>query len=529
MKTSQKLFTISFILTSLILGQAYGKAKATKQKLTEAEYITQLNKLAPISPYTPEYPFLSVDEQAQIKTFINKQRNPANADGSARSQEYIELSQELIDLSGSPTSAKNPTANTDRLDAYLAKLETNYNSYKSEDTKLFASQLIPLRQLRGIVWKMIGLFKDQKTHPSHVAALSAFKEFAGNMRLLSPDENWRLGFDYITQPYVRYDETKKVDIVSEQLEDIVELQGHIAGPLYNSLVVSKNRLKAINANKADQPILWNQQIAFGPKSFVDDVGQFKKVGELEKQLLLSDIYFSLAQIASMRAYSLNGTLELGFEYGKLFGINGFLPWSTVEGVTAEDQHRVLRNHPKVGVGFTDRKEKMEASLDHLRNAALALNMAWGEAKSRPAGTIWAINTGFLKLDPVYGDKKISDFRKALNGPIPIRNGISGEEATIDLAAFYTKSPERLSDLLPKEPFNRGINGKEWIPVNLKSQSGKTYPMSFRDYFKGSPENWNVNAYKNIFPKANTSADVKRSLRVLSSSFGSFLTVGPTKL
>jgi hypothetical protein len=494
------------VLCGLALGVLFSGALSAKTATITAkpEYYAIVKKMAPAREFKAEYPYLTDAQMTKLKAAIAKQRYPATTD-DLRSKELQELSTTLMKISATPFDAANPSANTDRLDAFLADLEAKYSTFKSPDTKLFASQLIPLRQLRGVVWRMIGLFKTSKARAAHTASLSTFKNMAGNLRIYSPDENWRLGFDYITQPYI------KNDAPVAQFKSMAEFQGFIGGPLYSAVEWSKNQLKDINVSDSSQVVVWDQQVALGPKSFVDDIGRFKKIGELEKHMLLSDMYFSLSQMAFSRAYSLDGALEMGYQAGLLFGLDSLIPGSSVEGVTSQQLHDKLKEHPRVGIEFADRQDFMIRSLDHLKNAAQAMAIVWQQAKARPTGSMWAFDTGFLKLDTEYGDRKISEFRRALSGPVTLRNGITGEEATVDIAGFYTKAPRSLADLLPKT-FSPGT---EWNTVTLKNSKGKSFQVDYRNYLKGSPVSWDYEKFKGLFPEVDSNEKLKVSMRVIN--------------
>ncbi len=488
------------------------------------KYAKIVESIAPFKDAANESPYITPEQFEKLKAEIATQRAPANGDASP-SPEFKKLADELMKISAMPRPSYNRnkpeliTTNTGNLDSFLKKLDADYLTYKENDTKLFASQLIPLRKMRGVVWKMIGLFEGRKTHPAHTLSLTAFKDFAGKLGIAFPDKSWEVGFDYITQPYAF--ETG----FSEQFSSMAEFQGFI-GNFFDAVNKSKNQLETIDVSDAGPVVFWDQKILFGPKSFKDDLGRYKRVGTLEKHMLLSNIFFSLSQLAFMQAYSLNGALDLSADFGWRFGIDGkFL--AGVEGVTAKEVHDVLRAHPDVGGELPERVAKVKSAIRNLRNSVLALNLVWTTAKTRGAGGLWLVDSGFTMRDAAFADKKIKELSEALIAKVTIRNKLTGEFTTMNMPAFFNEGgPSRLSDLMPKEPFDPGITGKgdEWIPVSLKNKMGHAQSLKFRDYRKGSPMTWDFEKYHSIFPDVKSNEDLKKAFRVFNSTFASFSSV-----
>ncbi len=528
MKPTSKILSLFGIIGLGVLtastSVAVSKTK-NQSAIDPVKYSKIVETIAPFKEATNEYPYMTPAQIEKIKEEIANQRSPAaGGDGGAvASPEFDALSKELLKISAAPRPLIDRpdqlTVNTDKLDAYLKNLEEKYESFKEPDTKLFASQLIPLRKLRGVVWKMIGLFEGRKTHPAHTLSLTAFKDFAGQLNIAFPDQSWEVGFDYLTQPYVRDDG------FSQKFSDLAEFQGFL-GNYYDAVIKAKDRLRLINVSDSGPVVLWDQKIQFGPKSFKDDSGRYKRIGTLEKHMLLSDLYFSLSQLAFMQAYSFNGGLDLSADFGWRFGIDGkFL--AGVEGVTAKEMHDVLKSHSEVGIELPSRVAKVRSAIDHLRNAAMALELVWEKVKKRPGGGgIWLVDSGFIMRDQGFTDTKIKEFSNALNNKVTIKNKLTGEFTTLNIPLFYDNGgPKALSDLMPKE-FNPGLTSKgdEWIPVKLRDRAGKVQTLVFRDYRKGSPSGWEYKNFTALFPDVKSNEDLKKAFRVFNSSFASFSSV-----
>ena len=525
-------FFTRVFLTFFLASSAWSATKTKKMmKLDPVKYAQLLKSLSPAETNGIDYPFYTDAEVTKITDAIESQRSPAaGGDGGVIvSSEFKALAEELVNISAIPrasvTKPDQLTANTDRLDNFLAKLEAHYGEYKEADTKLFASQYIPLRTLRGVVWKMIGLFKARKTHPAHTLALTAFKNFAGQMNIAFPDQDWQVGFDYVTQPYVRdvVDEKGRTHVeLAEEFSNLAEFQALIAQYRFKVNEAIK-RFKSIDV-VSGKPVMWDQKLAFGPVSFKDDIGRYKRVGELEKQTLLSNMFFSVSQMDFMQAYSMNGSLDLSQKLGMMFGLDGAFI-AGVEGVTAEQIHNVFTSNSSVGMGLPDRTKEVKQAFKDLKDALTTFNLAWKQTKERGSGGAWLVNAGFSMRDRTYIDTKIQELARALNKKVKIRNSVTGEEAVVDLPAFFNSGGSAsLSDMMPKEftpPLMSDKRDPEWVPVVLTDSKNVKHSSEFRDYEKGGPAKWDRSKFSVVFPEVRSDEDLKRAFRVFHSTFASF--------
>ena len=489
--------------------------------LKTADYDAIIKKMAPAKENLEGggQPYLVTEADAQaIKKAAASERSPAAVD-DVRSAELIALSNELLAINYLGNDINGRVIANQKLDDFLFKLENNYNTYKNADTQLFATLLIPLRTLRGIVWKTIPVFEAAHAKFVHSAVLTAFKESSASMGLTMPDQSWKVGFDYVTMPYTEN------GVAVKEFSNEAELQSHIIYKVYDKVMDSKNRLVKIDVT--NQIVVWDNQIGFGPKSFKDHLGQFKKVGVLEKSLLLAETFLSLANLEFLRSYDINGSLELATALGVKYGFDAAI--GEVRGVTHEDRYHVMHkgNTPLYTVGYhlPQYTEFMPKARIDLQNALTAFNAVWKESKARPAGSQWLYNTGFIQVDQTFGDKKIETIMNALKGPIRIRNDVTGESTLVDLYGFFAvKPPNSLQDLdassfdKPGDP-----SGKEWIYIKSNSLDPKFSALNgkkFRDYFRGGPNTWDYTKYSTLFPEAKNSEDIKRSVRVFEHVFSS---------
>ncbi len=538
-----KKFLALTISGALVASSAWSMTKPKFSSVMDPKkYYAIFEKNAPKIPAADADPY-SPSESEKIAANIQSQRAPAQEiDGKViASAEFSALSKEFFQItSASRPPANKPellSANTDKLEAFLQKLELNYHSFKETDTKLFALELIPLRTMRGIVWKMIGIFNGRKTHPAHTLSLTAFKNFAGQMNIDFPDESWEVGFDYLTQPYVRDVKDKEGNTteieVAKEFDSLADFQTFVA-QLAVAMTSAKDELKLLDVGPKAKPVVWDQKIVFGPKTLADDLIRYKRVGELEKQLLLSNMYFAISQLTFMQAYSLNGSLDIFSEIGWMYGLDSNGPRqfiNGVEGITAKQMHNSLSAKYKdvVGVRIPGHQSDVANAFKNFKNALGALNAAWKDAnaKDRVTRGVWLFNSGYTMRDSKYINTKFEELRHAVNGKVKVRNGVTGESATIDLPNFFDSpnfGAETFASLLPTDFVDPLVPGKEMVPIVLTDSKNTKYSREFRDYRQGSGKAWNLATYNKLFPDAQNQDQLKEAFRVFHSLFADFTTI-----
>lgn len=532
-----RFFSNLLVVASLILSsnaQAFMKSK---------EFESILKKKAPdwVEKETPEPPYLDEAKLEIIKKEIASDRRPAHVDKAAQSPELSTLIDELQAIKYPGDNLEKRLVAVQNLDYFLARLDKNYESYKNQDTRLFAALMVPLRTLRGMVWKGIPAFENQRGHLTHTAVLTAFKEISASLGVAMPDPNWKLGFDYVTLPYMENKEIAGTTparinrVIADRFNNEAEFQAFLIYNIYDAVRQSRDRVRNIDVSKT--LVTWDNKVAFGAKSFNDGIGRLKKIGEIEKNLLLTGLNFSLSNLAFFRAYSLNGALEIASEIGELYGFNSAIVELSgkVRSPTHEDRHNKIKKARAawiaknklynkgeavvLGDAFESSYEKaMKVSFSRLYDGLVHLKAVWQESKSRQAGKDWLINTGFARLDHEFGDEKLDAIIAAMKGEIEIKNDLTGETARVDLKNFLNnKPPKRLFDL-DANGFEKGEE-KTKIATTI-GEFAALNGQEVRNYFKGAATAWDVPKYKALFPRANTSEELAMSKRVFNSFFGS---------
>ena len=428
----------------------------------------------------------------------SKGRTPSNGNPTES-----QMSEEFRKIRDKFFGVKTPEA----LDEMLLKLEKEYSSLKEKDSRFFAAQVLPLLNFRGIVWKTIPVVDNTKI--LHSMILTSVKNLATSLKIFLPTDQWNAGFDYLTQPFVRF------GIVSKQFQTVEDVQSYLSMVIYPSLISASERLKAIEFGS--NYMVWDIKIFYGSASFQDDLDRFSYVGEIEKNSLIASLHAGMAQISFNSAFSVTDYLKFATSMGKLYGVDGFL--NDVDGAPASKRHSVFKKYPAFGrllptVGALWSRR----GLRHLQESVRLSNVVWDQIKKedRSDAQIFMFDTSFKTGSERTTDLGMKNILALISGPTAIRSVITGEVVKIDLTGFLENPPETLHDLLPIT-FEEG---SEWIKLRLTGTDGKMQKLEYRNYYVGRANWWNLSAMRRIFPDVRSSSEVEKANRVLSQSWGS---------
>ncbi len=403
---------------------------------------------------------------------------------------------------------------SDELEAFLTSLENNYATMTDDDLRFFAAHVLPIRQLRGIVWRATPVYSRAKIAHSYV--LTAIKSASASMRILLPTDQWEAGFDYITKPYVRDGQ------LSTQFQTEADLMAYLAGSYRNSLAVAAHRIQAIDLK--DKTLTWDNKLWFGKATFTDDLDRYRLVGEVERLTSLANFHGALAQLTYQRAYSSENSVRLAQDLGKLYGVDGFL--SEVDGAPAAKRVAVMRRpaYRSYGTLLEDGQHWMALSLRHLQESVRLSAITWDQIKreDRSSSEVYWFDTSFARSFERTSDLSIANMLAMVEGPAQIRSALTGETVTVDLPAFYRNPPQDLKSFLPTAFENSG----EWKQLSLQTADGKVQNVRYRNYDQGRGTDWSLPSYRQIFPGLQNSQDVPKSVRVLSESWGTGIAALP---
>ncbi len=462
------------------------------------------------SPFIPEklnFPVWNEEEIVMKLKASEKKRKPAN---SANVIDQSMMSKELIAMQARIHSLKTSEA----MDSLLDELDKNYDSYPN-DLKFYVTQIMPVKAFRGLFYRLRPLF-DGKSNFVHSQILTSAKSFATKVQIYLPTDYAEAGFQYISSPFIMKDGRIVEGFGVE--EDLQVWMINELLPLVNSSIVRLEKLNLVD------PVVWDQKMVFGPKSFGDDVNRYKLVGEFEKNLAVSSLYGSVASMATARAYSVENAIGLYKEVGFLYGFDGFGLFNRIDGVSAEKVSKVMRK-PEFAVTGTlipDGDKWMAYAYSSTQKSLKRLVDAWNlTSDERKNENLYAFNMGFINVnrDEVEENLKILNRVVSSKGVESLRSAVSGEVVQVNYAKLFTTPPQDLKAFLPTQ-FDKNKNASR--EVTLSDGTKKT--LNYRNYAQGSANGWDLKKFENYFPSVKSNEDVYKTVRVLNHIQGNWLSI-----
>lgn len=413
----------------------------------------------------------------------------------------------------------------EQLDDKLAELEKNYNYLKESDSKFFAAQVIPLRAMRGMIWRLKGLVEGNKL--AHSVVLTTVKNVFVGANMFFPTDQTKAMSEYLTQPFVEDGQapwTRKGEIclqfekASEGGE--AELQAHVINVVIPILETSAERLSHIQIS-GDWRVFDNR-MWYGGDTFPDAIDRYALVGEVERFTALSAIYSTISSLSFQAAYSWNSTLDMNESMAKLYGWDSMT--FTVDGVPIKKRKKVLDDNRFAAWGVLQFPNLVSKSWENLKNSTTAAENAWQGMKTRAISEYTLIDNSRALPFQRVSQAKFTGMKDLFDGESTVFSSITREKVQVNLKAFFDGPPKNLRQLYPKE----FVEGNEMLPLVLKTSSGDK-KVEYRNYKKGSGRSWDLSEdspYRKLFPKVSSDAEFKKGIQVLSQSWGSSMVAFP---
>ncbi|HUP56824.1 MAG TPA: hypothetical protein VM598_05180 [Bdellovibrionota bacterium] len=434
----------------------------------------------------------------------------------------------------------------DLLDAELVKwAQMAADASVEPEVRYFAAHLALIRPLRSIVYRLRPLI-EKKNKSVQSMAVTFLKAVATNIRLYTPDEHWKAGFDYITMP--SYNQA-----TNKQFNNIWEFQYELQ-KLITPLRAAANLMQELVWHHHGAiPFVWDKQTAFGHASYMYnakrqanpgskytassryDLDRF--VGHYEAEIYAARANFLWAShaIYLFNAYYQEGMMNVIREQAKLAAVDG-VPggnWFRDDfGVSSANRRRILCGEPtdlecKGGVvpAYQTRMEDRYAgylkdAFGDLKESMKALKHSWEalqKGQNRPHAVMNPIN---FAGDRREGQARIDAMMAMVEGPYTVESVPTGETVTINLPAFYSEqAPKDLKRLFAiKHEQDDKVDHPELTLYGpdrkpFKGPDGKN--IVYRNYYRGRPTGWDQNYWK---PYVGDK-DVATALRVLNQSWG----------
>lgn len=387
----------------------------------------------------------------------------------------------------------NSMKTAQELDAYLETLEKDLKNAKEKPTDYvyMASLLTSLRPLRSIAWRSMGLAgQSMATQQKIMDTLrSAYMKAT-----VLPVENWDLFVDFVSQP---------LPGATQKFAQESELQKYIATDVYNGVLTTYNRLRAIDFSTVPgNSVVMDLQLVFGSTSFPDNLDRFREVTPVEHALLLARMNKLMYRISTFSAYSAKDAIKIEREIKVRYGIEagaGWLHLVKTDGLTRKEKVEILQQKKYEQSQKLNPQGKvwMGRAYEHLKGYVDYYKVAYDLSKTSARPQASFIDTDFVKLHDrelslmvknmkalVYGDK-------GETGESVVQSSITGETVRVNVKNFFKNPPADLKTLLPVE----FVKGPKELSADVDGKK-----LSYPNLRAGQAQSWSTPAYANLFPE-----------------------------
>lgn len=384
----------------------------------------------------------------------------------------------------------------DEIDAALASLDASYDSF-SPDLRFVASQVAPLRKMRGLVYRLLPIAEREKI--TYSMLLTGVRSIASSLRIYMPEAHVENLFAYVTEPYLV--DGKPV----AQFTEAWQFQDYITQEIYPEALRSLQRLK--NIDLKNKRIVWDNRLLTGSTTFLDGVQRFMVISEGEKQGLLGSLHMGLAGLCVFTAYNVDGFFKYFKQMENLYFFDGFWGSSNIDGVSSYERNKILKKGEfknlytlrNGGELWTNR------AFLHLQNSIFHGNIALEEFRDQPANSQAFVNPALVTPWLNTLDRSLDNLKAMLEGPTEIRNNVTGDVTVVNVPEFYKKPPQDL---------------KRFAPTNweLTSKFKTVKGIKTVNFHYGRGISWDASAYAPYLPGVKGNTDILRVLRIFDQNW-----------
>lgn len=475
----------------------------------------------------------SAEHLAEIEKVMNSQKSKREIafDKEANTKVY---SEEFFESKMSPEFKKIRdeillVKTGQELDEKLSFYDKNFDSLKENDSRLFIAQMIPLRAVRGIVWRLKPLVSD--INLTHSLLLTMVKGLIIQSEMFLPSNQTKALTEFFTMPFVEDGQppwVNKGEIVKAysglNKGGEAEVQAHVIQAFIPMLEKAVERIEDPKLLMKDWRVFDNR-LWYGGKTFPDAMNRYALVHEVERQLALTNINAAIAEISYQAAYSWNGFMDMNRAISNLYGLDFVL--SQVDGVPLEKRVKVIRSGKYKEWGMLRDQTLIDKSWKYLNKAVTTTDLAWRGMKNRPANELYLFDNSEALPFRRAGDLQIATIKSLMQGPKTVSSTITNEPVVVNLKGLFDNAPKDLKNMYPvKDGFKKAVRNKhrqgQYLTIDLKTNSG-VVTEEYRDYTIGMGQEWDVSpgtSYKSLFPNVkNGSEDFIKHIRVLSQEWG----------
>jgi len=423
-----------------------------------------------------------------------------------------------------------------RLDELISQYDANYSSLKETDSQWIVLNLSLLKCARSFFYRIRPFVENEKKLVTHSLLLAGIRGWVAGMSTFFPADQWLSAFQYISEPLDA--NAKKLEINNE-----VELQKMLQNEWPSVLQTAIDRAKALQFSKTTYLDL---KILSGESSFPKKLGRFYIVDQLDRNLLLSGLNFSLAGIYTLLAYEWTDMLGVAQEMAKYHGFQSLKVFGGVDGPSSKDHVEKIQSFGN----FLRLKEKSGAlilkdfAFVAYRNGLLIASKTWGQPDAMntmaaristnngnvESGEKFLLNPLFFAPHSKYWVELAGLAREAYDkGSMTLYSQLNKKAVMVNVNAFFLAPPADLKAFLPtqfygfNDPDKTHLTSSEIKKVFTDKDTKKEVELSFRNYHLGRPIGWNSKVYSQYFALPNntpvTDQNVKDVLATLSQSVG----------
>ncbi len=462
-----------------------------------------------------------------IKLIVEQEGNRKLA--STISEEWFEakMSSEFKDIRQAFLKIKTG----EELDQKLAFLDKNFATLKETDSQFFVAQMIPLRSLRGMVWRLKPLVGDVKL--AHSVVLTSVKNVFMSANLFFPTDQTVALTEYLTQPFVENGiapwtrSGQAVNAYSpSKAGGEAELQAHFTSVVIPMIETAADRISKIRFSSDWR--VFDNRLWYGGNSFPDAVDRYALVGEVERYVALANLYSAISTLSYQAAYSWNDFLNINVSMAQLYGWNSLS--FEVDGVPLAKRMKVLKTNLYSQWGTLVSPDLMSKAWINLSNSVIAADNAWQGMKTRKVSEYTLVNNSMALPFQRPIDARVQGMKSLLEGESTVVSAITRESVKVNLKAFFDQPPQDLREMYP----TGFVSGPQMSNITLKTTSGPSN-FTYRNYLIGSGEHWDLgekSVYQRLFPDLkkvpdlNRDQELKRHLRVLSQGWGTGMLASP---
>lgn len=415
----------------------------------------------------------------------------------------------------------------------LSYLKANYDSLPT-DLKYIACHLLPLSVFESYIYRMVPVVSQARVTQEFM--LGQIRSFVGKMETYYPADNWKVVFDFLSQPF-------HLNAEDQRFQSTVEVQAFYATRVYPALLDSIKKLSELNLNEAQDlklrgRIVWDNKLRFGEDKFPDDLDRYRLITETERLASLARMHKKAYTLSLFSAYSWEDYIPLRKKLGEQVGydVAQSIVGDDIKGMTSRDRVSIIRsNYPNMYKLNSNGSEWMRRSYQHLRLSVTYLDLAWTGLKGNKDS-----DSPYMMLDPDLANMREREIDMAIanmkeltkvdisknappgsitdvNAASQITSSLSGNNVRVTLAKFFTNPPASLKNMLPTE-----FEGGE---ANLTKTFSRT-KLKYRNYYQGMATGWSVTEYSKLFADVSKPSDVADSMALASQARGGRLLMFP---